>query len=181
MGEVGRNVGTEGQYSLLKILGIWVLAAAPMALLAWVVTPALAPRVDMHPGIFLWVLMIVGLLWQVVLSFALLYSEEGTLNLAAIRYRTWRQQPREIEGSEYTDFYKHLTMDVGEPLLVSEALLIRALKRHDKVHETLVKRHEGHGFYREQNQVELYGRIERFLRTHMPAGPESGTRAPASP
>ena len=34
---------------------------------------------------------------------------------------------------------------------------------------------------REQNQVELYGRIERFLRTHMPAGPESGTRAPASP
>jgi hypothetical protein len=95
MGEVGRNVGTEGQYSLLKILGIWVLAAAPMALLAWVVTPALAPRVDLHPGIFLWVLMIVGLLWQVVLSFALLYSEEGTLNLAAIRYRTWRQQPRD--------------------------------------------------------------------------------------
>jgi molecular chaperone HtpG len=31
----------------------------------------------------------------------------------------WRQQPREIEGSEYEDFYKHLTMDVGDPLLVS--------------------------------------------------------------
>ena len=37
------------------------------------------------------------------------------------------------------------------------------------------------GFYREQNQVELYGRIERFLRTHMPAGPESGTQVAASP
>jgi molecular chaperone HtpG len=31
----------------------------------------------------------------------------------------WRQQPREIEGSEYEDFYKHLTMDMGKPLLVS--------------------------------------------------------------
>ena len=48
--------------------------------------------------------------------------------------------------------------------------LIRALKRHDKTHETLVKRYEGHGFYREQNQIELYGRIERFLDEYMPAG-----------
>jgi hypothetical protein len=66
-----------------------------MALLAWIVFPALAPRVDMHPGILLWVLMIAGLLWQVVLSFGILYREEGTLNLGAIRHRTWRQQPRD--------------------------------------------------------------------------------------
>ena len=51
--------------------------------------------------------------------------------------------------------------------------LVRALRRHDKVHETLTKRHEGHGFYREQNQIELYERIERFLAQHMPAEPTS--------
>jgi len=88
-------VGTEEQYSLAKILGIWVLAAAPMGLLAWVVFPALKDSVNMHPGIFLWVLMIAGLMWQVVLSLAILYRETGTLNLGTIRHRTWRQQPRD--------------------------------------------------------------------------------------
>jgi dipeptidyl aminopeptidase/acylaminoacyl peptidase len=53
--------------------------------------------------------------------------------------------------------------------------LVRALKKHDKVHETLYKRHEGHGFYREQNQIELYEKIEGFLARYMPA--EEGTPA----
>ena len=34
---------SESQYSLVKILGIWALAAAPMAVLAWVVYAALVP------------------------------------------------------------------------------------------------------------------------------------------
>ena len=34
----------------------------------------------------------------------------------------WRQQPRETEDSEYEDFYKHLTMDTGGPLLVSHLI-----------------------------------------------------------
>jgi hypothetical protein len=83
------------QYSLAQILGIWVAVAAPMGLLAWVVFPALKGNVSMNPGIFLWVLMIIGLMWQVVLSLAILYRETGTLNLGAIRHRTWRQRPRD--------------------------------------------------------------------------------------
>ena len=39
--------------------------------------------------------MIVGLLWQVVLSLVILYREHGTLRSSAIRHRTWRQQPRD--------------------------------------------------------------------------------------
>jgi membrane protease YdiL (CAAX protease family) len=66
-----------------------------MGLLAWVVFPALAPRVGMHPGILLWVLMIVGLLWQVALSLLVFYRETGTLNLGTNRHRTWRQHPRD--------------------------------------------------------------------------------------
>ena len=86
---------SNSQYSLAQILGIWAAAALPMGILFWVVLPALVPSVNMEPGIFLWVLMIIGLLWQVVLSLVILYREEGTLNLSAIRHRTWRQQPRD--------------------------------------------------------------------------------------
>ena len=90
----------DGQYSLAQILGIWVLAAAPMGILAWVVFPALKGQVNMNPGIFLWVLMIAGLMWQVVLSLAILYRETGTLNLGAIRSRTWRQRPRDPQTDQ---------------------------------------------------------------------------------
>jgi len=86
---------SNSQYSLAQILGIWALAAVPMGLLAWVVFPALAPGVNMEPGIFFFILMDIGLMWQVVLSLAILYREEGTLNLGAIRHRTWRQRPRD--------------------------------------------------------------------------------------
>jgi membrane protease YdiL (CAAX protease family) len=40
-------------------------------------------------------LMIVGMMWQVVLSLAILYRETGTLRLGTIRQRTWRQKPRD--------------------------------------------------------------------------------------
>ena len=90
-----KAIGTDEQYGLAKILGIWALAAVPMGLLAWVVFPALAPGVNMEPGIFFFILMDIGLMWQVVLSLAILYREEGTLNLGAIRHRTWRQRPRD--------------------------------------------------------------------------------------
>ena len=51
------------QYSLAKILGLWVAVSAPMGILAWIVYPLLKDSVDMHAGIFLWVLMIIGLMW----------------------------------------------------------------------------------------------------------------------
>jgi hypothetical protein len=86
---------SHGQYSLAKILGLWVAVSAPMGILAWIVYPALKDSVSMYQGIFLWILMITGLMWEVVLSLAILYRETGTLNLGAIRGRTWRQGPRD--------------------------------------------------------------------------------------
>jgi hypothetical protein len=38
-----KTVGTEEQYSLAKILGIWAAAALPMAVLSWIVFPLVAP------------------------------------------------------------------------------------------------------------------------------------------
>ncbi len=46
--------------------------------------------------------------------------------------------------------------------------LVRALKAGNKTHQTLVKRFEGHGFFKEQNQIELYSAMEDFLARHMP-------------
>jgi hypothetical protein len=83
------------QYSLAKIIGIWLLAAAPMGLLVWVIYPALKDRVAMQSQIFFFALNVAGLMWEAVLSLAILYTETGTLRLGTIRERTWRQNPRD--------------------------------------------------------------------------------------
>ncbi len=81
------------QYTLWQILGIWALVALPMALLAWVVAPAIIPYSPLHPGITFWLLMIAGMVWQFVVSLVIIYRELGTLRWSAICQRTWLQTP----------------------------------------------------------------------------------------
>ena len=38
----------KGQYTLRQILGIWALVALPMALLTWVIAPAIIPYSPLH-------------------------------------------------------------------------------------------------------------------------------------
>jgi CAAX protease family protein len=83
------------QYTLWQILGIWALVALPMALLAWVVAPAIIPYSPFHPGITFWLLMIAGMGWQFVVSLVIIYRELGTLRWSAIRQRCWLQTPRD--------------------------------------------------------------------------------------
>ncbi len=83
------------QYSLAQILGIWALVALPMALLAWVVAPAIIPYVPLHPAITFWLLLIVGMAWEFVVSLVIIYRELGTLRWSAIRQRVWLQSPRD--------------------------------------------------------------------------------------
>jgi uncharacterized protein len=54
------------QYTLWQILGIWALVSLPMALLIWVLLPAIIPYLPLHPGILYWLLIIVGMAWQFV-------------------------------------------------------------------------------------------------------------------
>jgi membrane protease YdiL (CAAX protease family) len=81
------------QYTFWQILGIWALVALPMALLAWVVAPAIIPYSPLHSGITYWLLMIAGMGWQFIVSLAIIYRELGTLRWSAIRRRTWLQTP----------------------------------------------------------------------------------------
>jgi hypothetical protein len=83
------------QYTLWQILGIWALVALPMALLTWVVAPAIIPYSPLHPGITYWLLIIAGMVWQFVVSLVIIYRELGTLRWSAIRQRCWLRTPRD--------------------------------------------------------------------------------------
>jgi hypothetical protein len=83
------------QYTLWQILGIWAVVALPMALLFWVVAPAVIPYSPFPPGITFWMLMIAGMAWQFVVSLVIIYRELGTLRWSAIRQRCWLQTPRD--------------------------------------------------------------------------------------
>jgi membrane protease YdiL (CAAX protease family) len=84
----------ESQYTLWQILGIWAVVTLPMALLSWVIVPAIIPYSPFHPGITFWLSIIAGMVWQFVISLVILYRELGTLRWSAIRQRTWLQTPR---------------------------------------------------------------------------------------
>ncbi|MBK7720661.1 MAG: CPBP family intramembrane metalloprotease [Austwickia sp.] len=74
------------QYSARTVLGLWAAVTLPMAVLAFVVGPLLAPHVDLHRGLLHWILMVVAMMWQSVLSLLLL-RREGPLTWARVRRR----------------------------------------------------------------------------------------------
>lgn len=114
------------QYTLWQILGIWALVAMPMALLIWVVLPAIIPSVPLHPGIIYWLLIILGMVWQFALSLAIIYRELGTLRWSAIRQRTWLQTPRDPRTDQPN---RNLYWWVLPPLLIN-GLLVFAFQRY---------------------------------------------------
>jgi membrane protease YdiL (CAAX protease family) len=83
------------QYSLIKILAIWASVTAPMGLLAWVVGPAIIPHIPLHPGLVHWMLMVVGMMWQFLVSLAVLRHELGGLHWPALKKRIWLNVPRD--------------------------------------------------------------------------------------
>ena len=83
------------QYTLARIVGLWAVAALPMALLAWVITPLLITRVRQPPALVFWLMMIVGMAWQSAVSLWVVYREEGNLSWSTIRHRTWLNAPRD--------------------------------------------------------------------------------------
>lgn len=88
----------DEQYSLGKIIVIWALATAPMVLFAFVVTPAVIRWFNIPSSVpsFLvfWPFMIIGLMWQFVLSLIIVYRESGNLKWQTIRKRMWYNKPR---------------------------------------------------------------------------------------
>src|ERR687897_2731114 len=89
------------QYSLAKILGIWVLAALPMGVLSWIALPLLASDSDpLGFGVTRTVLLTLGLVWLFVLSMIIVQREEGDLRWATIKRRLRLGTPLEPRSGE---------------------------------------------------------------------------------
>ena len=93
----GRQVESRSteppQYSPLAILAVWAAAALPMALLGWVLAPALAAQPS-HPGTERLAVLTIGLAWQFILVLVLVRHEAGRLSWRELRARLWLQTPR---------------------------------------------------------------------------------------
>src|SRR5512143_1803719 len=81
------------QYSLARTLIVWAAAALPMALLGWVVAPALA--VGGRPGFERQAVLGAGLVWQFLLVLILIRLEAGNLRWSTLRERLWLRTPRD--------------------------------------------------------------------------------------
>ena len=91
----GSRYADVRQYSLAQILAVWA-AAVPMAVLAWIVAPWLADRLDgpVALGRALLALLTVGLIWQFMLVVLLIHRERGSLRWSVLKEALWLQAPR---------------------------------------------------------------------------------------
>lgn len=89
-----------GGYTRKRIFGLWATVALPMALLAWGVTPALIPRVNLHPTVLYWLIITLGMIWQLVMAVWILRREGGGLDWATLRRRLWLDAPRDPRTGE---------------------------------------------------------------------------------
>jgi membrane protease YdiL (CAAX protease family) len=91
-GNTSQSIAEIPQFSLAKILFVWAAAAVPMAILGWVVTPAVAHD-PANPGFDRLAALTIGLIWQFVLVMSLLRQEAGNLRWSTIRHRLWLSTP----------------------------------------------------------------------------------------
>ena len=94
----------DEQYSLKKILIIWISSALPMAILAFVITPALIPIINLPPLIIYWLAIILGLIWQFVLSVIILKKDGHKLSWSTIQKRMKFQKPRNPKTGKYNNW-----------------------------------------------------------------------------
>jgi|tagenome__1003787_1003787.scaffolds.fasta_scaffold20978628_2 membrane protease YdiL (CAAX protease family) len=84
------------QLRLGGIAAVWAAAALPMALLAWVVAPAVADHLS-GPGALsraLIMTLTAGLVWQFVLVIGLIAREQGSLRWSVLKDALWLRAPR---------------------------------------------------------------------------------------
>lgn len=89
------------QYGLGKILAVWAAAALPMGILAWLVAPWLSHRIGGRDPFIEAVLICftAGLIWQFVLTMALVRQEIGTLRVSRVRDALWLRAPKDPKSS----------------------------------------------------------------------------------
>ena len=87
----------DQQYSLFKILSIWAAATIPMAVLGWIIAPTISPDMNSNPmgAVSTRVsILMVGLIWQFILTIIIVYYEKGNLYWITIKQRLWLNTPK---------------------------------------------------------------------------------------
>jgi membrane protease YdiL (CAAX protease family) len=84
------------QLRLGGIAAVWAAAALPMALLAWVVAPAIADHLSGPSALSRAVIIALtaGLVWQFVLVLGLVAREQGSLRWSVLKDALWLRAPR---------------------------------------------------------------------------------------
>ncbi|TDQ61686.1 CAAX prenyl protease-like protein [Maritalea mobilis] len=83
----------DEQYSLGKIILIWLAVAVPMPIGAFVLSPMLASGQMWDIGLVIWSMMIAGMVWQFILSIILLRLENVPFKWSALKQRLWLEKP----------------------------------------------------------------------------------------
>ena len=113
------TVAHERQYSLAKILFLWLLVTAPMGLARFWIVPHFKDQISIQPGLFYWWLMIAGMIWQFVLSVIILKLELNTLNWSSLKTRLWLNHPIDPNSRRVMKRIYWLTI----PIILYEHLL----------------------------------------------------------
>ena len=87
------TVTHDKQYSLVKILLLWLLVTAPMGVARFWILPHFKDQIAIHSGLFFWWLMIAGMAWQFVLSVIILKLELKAFTWSALKTRLWLNHP----------------------------------------------------------------------------------------
>jgi membrane protease YdiL (CAAX protease family) len=94
---------SESQYSLIKILGIWIAVVAPIGILNYILKPAISPDFNADPigaAKVKVMLLTLGLIWQFALAMIIVFREEGDLTWATIKRRFRLSTPRDPKTGE---------------------------------------------------------------------------------
>ena len=98
------NNSTPGnQYSIIKIIGIWLLAAAPMGILVYIINPIISPSFESDPlgaAFSRTSLITAGLIWQFILSLIIIRQEEGNMSWTTIKERLRLNTPIDPKTGE---------------------------------------------------------------------------------
>jgi len=97
------NSTSGDQYSTVKIISIWLLAAAPMGALVYFVNPIVSPSLESNPfgaAISRISLITVGLLWQFILTLIIINREEGNISWVIIKERLRLNAPKDPKTGE---------------------------------------------------------------------------------
>jgi hypothetical protein len=76
-----------------QVAGLWLLAALPVALLAWFALPGIIPFVKIPPVLLFWFVILAGLSWQFALSLWVIRREGGQFTWAGLKERLWLNLP----------------------------------------------------------------------------------------